>query len=52
MNLSGNKKLDSKKKKLDKFEKIKKMIEKENQVCNCETGCRHDFAKKLWNVLE
>jgi hypothetical protein len=51
MNLSPKKKLDSKKKKLTKYEKIVQMIIKEDQLCNCESGCRHDFAKKLLKVI-
>ena len=40
-------KIKSKKKLLDEYSKLKTMIAKEDELCNCEKGCRHDFARKL-----
>lgn len=44
--------IQSKKKKLEILEKITKMLIKEDQVCNCESGCRHDFARKLLKEIK
>jgi len=52
MNLNPKPKLKSKKKVLDEFNKIKQMLIKEDQTCNCSSGCRHDFARKLLKEIK